>query len=141
MSFTKCLAFGKEGEEYAKKIFTDYDEIVDAPAKKFSEWDFYVRYGDKKIYYEVKRDTYTSKTGNICIEFESNGKASGISLTTADYYIYIVDGEDTMYVIPVEDIKLLISKEKYHKKQKGGFKWLSHFYLFKRELFDAYKTL
>jgi hypothetical protein len=77
----------------------------------------------------------------MCIEFESNGKASGISLTTADYYIYIVEGESVVYIIPVETIKLMIDKEKYHKKMKGGYKWLSHFYLFRRELFDVYKHI
>ncbi len=139
MSFTKCLAYGKEGEEYAKRLFNGYDELINAPDGKFSEWDFCLRYGDDKKFYEVKRDTYTSKTGNICIEFESNSIPSGISVTTADYYIYIVEGEPVVYIIPVEDIKLMIAKEKYHRKMKGGYRWLSHFYLFRRELFDSYK--
>jgi hypothetical protein len=139
MSFVKCLAYGKTGEKLAKTFFTDYDELVDAPDGKFSFWDFYVRYKDKKKYYEVKKDSYTTRTGNMCIEFESNGKASGISITTADYYIYLVEGEEVYYMIPVETIRSMIEDGKYHKKQKGGYKWLAHFYLFKRELFEDCK--
>lgn len=139
MSFVKCLAYGKNGEKLAKTFFTDVDEIVDAPNGKFSEWDFYVIKGNVKKYYECKRDTYTTRTGNILIEFESNNKASGISVTTADYYIYLVDGEEVYYMIPVDVLKSMIEDGKYHKKQKGGYKWLAHFYLFKRELFEDYK--
>jgi hypothetical protein len=138
MSFVKCLKFGKEGEEIAKKYFSNYDEVIDAPNKKFSEWDFGVRWSQLTKYFEVKRDTYTTKTGNMCIEFESNNIPSGISLTTAEYYIYLVEGEDSVYVIPTNVIKKMIDDKKYHRVQKGGYKFLSHFYLFKRELFSQY---
>lgn len=139
MSFIKCLEYGKNGEKLAKTFFTEYDEIVDAPNGKFSEWDFYVRYGDKKVYYECKKDSYTTRTNNILIEFECSDKASGISVTTADYYIYLVEGEKVYYIIPVDVLKSMIEDKKYHKKQKGGYRWLAHFYLFKRELFEDYK--
>ena len=138
MSFVSCLKFGKEGEENAKKLFTGYDAIINAPAGKFSQWDFAVKWNNLTIYFEVKRDKYTMKTGNFCIEFESNDIPSGISITTADYYIYIVEGEEAIYCIPTSVIKQMIDDKVYHKKQKGGYRYLSHFYLFKRELFNEY---
>jgi hypothetical protein len=139
MSFRKCLAFGQAGEELVKKFFSGYDELINAPNKKFSLWDFGLRYGTLTIYYEVKRDTFTARTGNICIEFESNGIPSGISLSEADFYIYLVEGEQNYYEIPVDVLLEMIEEKKYHKVQKGGYKWLSHFYLFDRGLFDIYK--
>jgi hypothetical protein len=139
MSFRKCLAFGQAGEELVKKFFSGYDELINAPNKKFSLWDFGLRYGTLTVYYEVKRDTFTSRTNNICIEFESNGIPSGISVTEADYYIYLVEGEETYYEIPVDTINSMIEEQKYHKKHKGGYRYLSHFYLFNRELFNEYK--
>lgn len=140
MSFIKLLKFGKEGEEYAKTFFKNYDEIIEAPPGKWSFWDFGIRYGDITLFYEVKRDTYTIKTGNFCIEFESNGIPSGINITQADYYIYIVEGEEAIYIIPVTDIKRMIEDDKYHQKRKLGYKYLSNCYLFKRELFERYRV-
>ena len=44
----------------------------------------------KKI--EVKRDFGTERTSNVFIEYQSRGKASGISTTEAEYYcIFITD--------------------------------------------------
>jgi hypothetical protein len=137
MSFIQCLKYGKQKEDIAKTFF-DADEIVSAPDKKFSEWDFYLRYGDTNTYIEVKSDRYTSKTGNICIEFESNNKPSGISITTSDYYFYMVEGEDCNYLIPVDDIKMMIQQNMFHSKRKVGYKYLSHCYLFDRALFEEY---
>lgn len=137
--FMRTLKYGKEGEKFATTLFKDYDELCEAPFKKFSLWDFYVRYGDKKIFYEVKRDAYTSTTGNICIEFESNGVLSGISITEADYYIYLVEGESNYYNIPVQVIKDMIKDGKYHQTRKVGYKFLSNCYFFNRALFEPYK--
>jgi len=39
---------------------------------------------------EVKRDRQTQKTGNVYIEYESRGKASGIATTKADKWAYIL---------------------------------------------------
>lgn len=39
---------------------------------------------------EVKRDRMWAKTGNIFIEFECSGKPSGLFVTEADYFAYIL---------------------------------------------------
>jgi hypothetical protein len=52
-----------------------------------------------------------------------------------------VEGDEVaMYLIPVDDIKLMISKEKYHQKRKLGYRYLANCYLFKRELFEPYRV-
>jgi hypothetical protein len=137
MVFIQNLAYGKQKEDIAKEFF-EADEIVTAPYKHFSSWDFYLRYGNDITYIEVKSDRYTSSTGNICIEFESNNIPSGISITTSDFYFYMVEGEDCAYLIPVNTIKKMIAKKLYHTKRKLGYKLLSNCYLFDRNLFYKY---
>ena len=45
---------------------------------------------------EVKSDRITAKTGNIYIEYESRGKASGIATSQADYWVYKFDNESAV---------------------------------------------
>ena len=44
--------------------------------------------GDKV---EVKTDYKATRTGNLFIEYESRGKASGLSTSTADYWAFIIN--------------------------------------------------
>lgn len=137
MVFVQNLHYGKQKEEIAKEFF-EADQIVTAPKGFFSYWDICLKYGNEETYIEVKSDRNTSKTGNICIEFESNYEPSGISITKADYYFYMVEGEDCNYLIPVDDIKDMIQQNLYHSQRKLGHKLLSNCYLFDRSLFDQY---
>lgn len=41
---------------------------------------------------EVKRDFAVSDTGNVAIEYKDRGKWSGISTTTADWWMFVLDG-------------------------------------------------
>jgi hypothetical protein len=70
---------------------------------------------NKKI--EVKRDSWISRSGNIAVEYESRGKPSGISKTTADYWCFIVSGsiEDKIIVF-IETNKLKEISRKYFKQ-------------------------
>jgi hypothetical protein len=68
---------------------------------------------NKKI--EVKYDKIASRTGNIAIEFESRGKPSGISITEADYYCYIIANTKC------DDIYMLIAVHKLKKLCRAYF--------------------
>lgn len=54
-------------------------------------------FSSKKI--EVKTDSWTDKTGNIAVEFESRGKKSGIAHTEADWWAFVLDGEHKKEII------------------------------------------
>jgi hypothetical protein len=58
---------------------------------------------------EVKTEQHLwEKTGNIAIEYECNGKPSGISTTRADFWFHELRKEDKTYCIfcyPVEQLK------------------------------------
>ncbi len=101
---------------------------------------------NEKLKYEIKACRYAIRTHNICIEFEFKGNPSGISTSTADYWIYYVVNKDEKtkiyeyyYEIPTQYIKHLIDEKRWKKKQKGGDGYKSHFYLFDDALFEQFK--
>jgi len=67
--FSHDLQLGKEGEERIARILSIRLNKV-----------------------EVKRDLKAHKTGNVYFEYESRGKASGISTTHAELIYIIIEG-------------------------------------------------
>jgi hypothetical protein len=76
---------------------------------------------------EVKREQYQwARTGNIAIEYEFNGKKSGIASTTADFWCHVLcnDYGETMMMLmfPVEKLKEMcrqLHKQKRYRTQSG----------------------
>jgi hypothetical protein len=58
---------------------------------------------------EVKYDLQASVTGNVFVEFESRGKASGIATTEAFWWTFKI-AEGTFITIDVEDLKVKCRK-------------------------------
>lgn len=54
-------------------------------------------FSDKKL--EVKTDSWTDKSGNIAVEFESRGKPSGIAHSEADWWVFVLDGKHKKEII------------------------------------------
>jgi hypothetical protein len=75
---------------------------------------------------ELKSETWLwERTGNICIEYQQNGKPSGISVTDADYWVHELsrDGDALCYLMfPINRLKELAraayADGRYH--QGGG---------------------
>jgi len=135
MNFQNCLKFGNI---YEKKLieFLKLENYELAPKRVFSDWDIKTHDG---LTYEVKADRYTYKTDNFCLEYEGNKKPSGLSVTKAIYYAYYVvkpSGED-LYIIPVEDLKELINKNKFNTRYLGNNN-LSKCYLIPTKYFEKY---
>jgi hypothetical protein len=61
---------------------------------------------------EVKIDSMAHKTGNAYIEVYSKGRLSGITTTSADYWIYIIGELDSAVIVSVKRLKQLVKK--YH---------------------------
>ena len=91
-SFTHDLAFGEEAEDWVKKLLSNGFKV------------------------EVKNDRLIHKTGNLFIEFESRGKPSGLSITTADYWIYRMSELDSSLTLPVNSLKDICRS--YYKQNK-----------------------
>ena len=86
--------------------------------------------------YQTEKDMW-KKTGNICVEYESYGKASGIEATESDVWIHNLTSNDEFvlgFIIPTETLKK-IYKQGY--PVKGGDHNASRIYLLKiKELVD-----
>ena len=69
---------------------------------------------NKKIEVKTERDWW-KKTGNIAIEYECNGKPSGIDKTESDFWIHILSNGTGNYcklVFEVPTLKRLVEKYK-----------------------------
>ena len=97
-SFTYDLHVGEQSESWAKELL-----------------------GNSKV--EVKSDSAAHLTGNAFIEVYYKNNPSGISTTTADYWIYRIEASGSALIVSVDTLKKLVKK--YHKingYKKGGDK-------------------
>ena len=104
---------------------------------KFGEkWEDFVVDKFKTAEVKTEKDKW-KKTGNICIEYESYGKPSGIEATESDVWIHNLTDNDKFilgFIIPTETLKK-IYKQGY--PVTGGDHNASKIYLLKiRELVD-----
>lgn len=130
--FKKTLAFGNSFEEELKTLIPHKECIQSIKG----EYDLIL----DGVKYEVKADRNMFKTNNVIIEYASNNKLSGISITEANYYaIFEIDGDKyELYLVPVQDIKELIKEKNYSRKISCGYNKLSQCYLFSKMFFEKY---
>jgi hypothetical protein len=135
--FRILLSFGQRWQNWWLREHSKATSI-EVPEGKFSQYDADL----DGVRYEFKAETLIAKYGNLCIEHTANGKPSGISTTTADYYVVMsIDKDECVewWRIPVYVIKEKIAAGLYNRDMRGGYKSLSQFYLFKKDVFDAWR--
>ena len=79
-------------------------------------------FNNKKIEVKSERGMWM-KTGNICIEYESYGKPSGIITTEADFWFHNLCIDDDIFctfIFDVPKLKQLIEKLDFKKSVSGG---------------------
>jgi hypothetical protein len=136
MPWTDDLAFGNKWQgwyieraqptevEVMKGNFKPYDAILDG------------------VKHEFKAEKLIAKYGNICIEYRSRDKPSGISTTEAEYYVImsVVDNDvNELWKVPTDALRNMIDAKAYHRDTKGGDGWANQMFLFKKELFSPYR--
>lgn len=78
-----------------------------------------VRYVLRDPNLEVKRDRWICKTGNLAIEYKSREKPSGIAITKANWWAFVVSGEvKDKVIILVETGRLREICREYYKLGK-----------------------
>jgi hypothetical protein len=82
-SFYYDLDFGEKAEDWVKELFSDGTKI------------------------EVKFDRMAHLTGNLFVEVYSRGKASGISTTKANYWIFRIQEKSYALIVNTEKLKEL----------------------------------
>ena len=80
-SFYYDLDFGEKGEDWLNELFKDGTKV------------------------EVKTDRMAHETGNVYVEVYSRGKASGISTTKANYWIFIIEKKDYSLLVSVQKLR------------------------------------
>jgi len=90
---------------------------------------------------EAKRDFAASKTGNVAVEYMCGGKPSGISVTEADWWAYVLAGDyyndEVIVFIKKERLERLLSPTRI---VKGGDNKKAEMYLIRvEELVKALK--
>lgn len=84
-----------------------------------------------KIEVKAERDMW-QRTGNIAVEYESYGKASGIKATESDYWFHnLCIGDDTYatLVFRTDILRRIINSLDYVRSVKGGDNMASQMYL------------
>jgi hypothetical protein len=102
---------------------------------------------NKKIEVKSERDMWM-KTGNICIEYESWNKPSGIKATESDYWFHnlcIGDNEYCTLVFKTDVLRTIVNNLDYFKTVSGGDNKASKMYLvnlqklFSKDVIKAFK--
>ena len=106
-------------------------------------------FNNKKIEVKSERGMWM-KTGNICIEYESYGKPSGIITTEADFWFHNICIDDDIFctfIFDVPKLKQLIEKLDFKKSVSGGDHKASRMWLvniqklFTSDVFKTFKDL
>jgi hypothetical protein len=130
--FNKDLKFGQLYELHALKYF-DYKKYKQIEGK-FKDYDLLL---DDNIKVEVKADRWARLTGNICIEYMCRGKPSGITTTTADYWIYFIVGTNEVFKIPTNELRDILTSNNFIKRNIGDG-GLSKCFLIPKDIFKKY---
>jgi len=129
----------------------DKNKIVNDSREKLSDWDIDLKFGEDsehrikemlsngdKLEIKTERDKWYD-SGNIYVEIESRGKASGLETTKADYWVINLNKNNKDYCklfFEIEDFKKITHKYRY-KLVNGGDNGTSKGYLIPiKELFD-----
>lgn len=108
----------------------------------FSDCDIFIPTDNgKEIVVEVKQDTTSRITRHIAVEFEYNGKPSGLAKSKADFWAFIFwDWQGAKWVYAFVDSNQLHNMVSMCKKVGGGDYMASKMYLMptSRLLFNPY---
>ena len=145
--FKKDLKIAQKTEKEMAQLIheglgVDLDDIEIGKTK-----DYDIRFPFKGKHYtvEIKEDFMCAKTGNVCVEYESRGKPSGINATKSDMYFYKIhqpNGDVEVYGMKTATLRQMIENHQYFRTVTGGDAGsFTKSYLFKLDKFKANSTL
>lgn len=141
-NFPVALDKGELGEEIVKQYLESLGYTF-VSKNNTIEYDLKFLYKGREITVEVKTDTKHlnekgEDTENLAVEYESRGKASGISVITANFFIMFFPKIHEVWRVRTEVLKRFIEENKHNKDlikdfKSGGDKGSNtHMYLLKR---------
>ncbi|HRI28272.1 MAG TPA: hypothetical protein PK715_09480, partial [Chitinophagales bacterium] len=118
-NFNDDLKDGLDAENEVKELLKLHFNVADSDIESSTSKGYDLKINSLGLTFEVKNDLMAEKTGNIAVEYESRGKASGLSTTTADFWVYKFSG--VYYMLETSRLKTeLFSNKNYWKDVTGG---------------------
>lgn len=106
-----------------------------------NQYDIKAVINGKAFTFEVKEDFSCARTGNVGVEFECRGFASGIAVSKADFYIYKIHTYNStkVFIFKTAAIKRMIANNEYFRIVNGGDVGSNSMnYLFKYDVFTSH---
>jgi len=141
LHFKSDLKLGNDGESILiKYLESKGGKFIDS--NNDNKYDIKMIVKGKEKTYEIKTDVKCAPlfdTGNIFIEYESRGKASGIAVTQADWFVTYFKYLNEIWFIKSDDLRNLISKNDFPIfKDAGDIGSATHGYLINRKKFKEH---
>jgi hypothetical protein len=117
--FNKDLKDGLDAENEVKELLKVRFNVTDSDIQSSTSKGYDIKIISLGLTFEVKNDLMAEKTGNIAVEYESRGKASGLSTTTANFWVYKFSG--IYYILETARLRTeLFTNKNYWKDVTGG---------------------
>jgi hypothetical protein len=137
--FKRDLAVAKNTEKRVALILEHKFGYKVTEYNKDNKYDLAVETKNEDLVtIEVKEDFMCKLTGNVALEFECRGKLSGINVSEADYYIYVIHRKTGIeyWSLKIKTLKEMIKNKEYFRIVNGGDKGSNTMnYLFKYKTF------
>ncbi len=116
--FKKDIILGEEGESVMIDDLVSMGATYDS-SNKTNTHDVIVNFNGKDICYECKTDFFND-TGNMFIETRCRGKASGIKVTKADWFVTYFKKLNEIWYIKTDKLKQILSEDKHKEITQCG---------------------
>ena len=141
LEFRSDLKLGNEGEDVIIKFLESKGHKY-LDSNNDNKYDIKMLTKGKETTYEIKTDVKCAPlfdTGNIFIEFESRGKASGIAVTQAKWFVTYFKYLNELWFIKSDELKTLINNNDFPIfRDAGDIGSATHGYLIKRKNFKEH---
>ncbi len=111
-AFKQDLAFGQASEFLLKHHL----ELEGINPRSITDATGDLEYN---VMVEVKADRKWQDTGNVALEILRDGKPTGLSTTSADIIVYVLDGISAFWYVRTEELKTFLKSIRV-KRVKGG---------------------
>jgi len=122
-SFNEDIKTGEAGEVIVQNYLKANGCTIVTDNKDF-KYDFIATTPNgKEVSYEVKTDVYCKEgrdTGNMFIEYECRGKASGINVSQADWFVTYYKHLNQMWFIETKELKNLVYYNNFKETEQSG---------------------
>jgi hypothetical protein len=124
-NFNKDIVTGQDGEKVVLEHIISMTDATLIDTNHDNKFDFMVDKDGVRRTYEVKTDEYCRAgydNGNLFVEIECRGKASGIVVTQADWFVFYLPHRKQIWYIESDRLRELIAVNDFRKTENSGDK-------------------